>query len=314
MRADGGVSPISDDLAPAPVACSFTLLFLHSSTPLPPDLLSDLRETLDEVGLGAYADRLLPHARVAVDLVLAGPATHRVGESRLGGAPDLPEGSGWPLDEDGAARTFLLQVNLADIPAFDGSPLPSAGMLYLFLGLEEPASDVSHVVLLHTGPEALAPVAIPEDVERCDDTFEPPIPHALRCALRADLPHWATNLHERLTEDMTEDEQDAMHDLSPFKTGYAGQLLGHVAGIGQDPREDAVVAREFDPKWMYDYERRRTLGLEEKAERWQNLIRVDSAREADLNFWDAGYLNVLIREDALEALDLSGLYVSIETS
>ena len=93
----------------------------------------------------------------------------------------------------------------------------------------------------------------------------------------------------------------------------AGVLFGHVASIAQDTREDAVVVREFNPKWLYDYKRREALPLEERAERWQSLLRLESVGAVNLNFWDAGFLSVLVPDDALAAFDLGRCYAAIET-
>lgn len=55
-----------------------------------------------------------------------------LGQSKIGGSPDLPEGWAFPLF-DGKPVAFLAQVNLAEIPeTIRKNPLPSVGVLYLF--------------------------------------------------------------------------------------------------------------------------------------------------------------------------------------
>lgn len=55
-----------------------------------------------------------------------------IGESKLGGCPDLPAKFDWPMYNEEACE-FLLQLNLSYLKPFDyASRLPSDGMLYLF--------------------------------------------------------------------------------------------------------------------------------------------------------------------------------------
>ncbi|MEL6814657.1 MAG: DUF1963 domain-containing protein [Cyanobacteria bacterium J06598_3] len=50
------------------------------------------------------------------------------------------------------------------------------------------------------------------------------------------------------------------------------------------------------------------------AQCWRNLLTVQSSGSADLWFGDAGYLQVLIHEDDLSRMDLSRVYVGLESS
>ena len=111
-------------------------------------LLQPLRAQISAAGLQRYETVLLGAARVAVDIKLDGAAENIVGESRFGGVPDVPENWSWPEDENGEKLAFLLQINLADVPAFAEKPLPARGVLTFFLGLDEPATDVEYHIYL----------------------------------------------------------------------------------------------------------------------------------------------------------------------
>lgn len=57
---------------------------------------------------------------------------YRVGQSRLGGLPDLPPGQKW-CEFEGKPLGFVGQINLANIPdAVHLLPLPKSGILYFF--------------------------------------------------------------------------------------------------------------------------------------------------------------------------------------
>lgn len=57
-----------------------------------------------------------------------------LGASKIGGRPDLPEKTEWPVYQDGKPLAFLAQINLAEIAKL-GSPirgLPTSGLLSVF--------------------------------------------------------------------------------------------------------------------------------------------------------------------------------------
>ncbi len=279
-----------------------------------PELLETLRTIITESGLDAHVDAIIAQALPAVRLILGTPSSGLIGESRVGGVPDLPVGMAWPRNAAGEAYSFILQVNLADVPAFVGNPLPAKGLLYFFVGLDEPGSDVDHHVLI-LDDDNLTPVIQPDESEFANERYMAMPARKLSLELFADLPRWATSDHDALTEDMDGDEQDAYGygDLSSREAYEVGQLLGHTATIGQDTREDAFVVREINPAWLYDYQERAKLEMT-RAAHWRNLLRVHSIDELNMTIWDAGFFNVLVKDTDLERLDFSKLYVAVETS
>jgi hypothetical protein len=89
-------------------------------------------------------DILLAHTEPCITLMLkeirsrgddGGPP--RPGASRMGGMPDLPEGFAWPrfrcqYDNAEVYSGFLMQIDLAEMPAIENSPLPATGLLSIF--------------------------------------------------------------------------------------------------------------------------------------------------------------------------------------
>jgi Domain of unknown function (DUF1963) len=58
-----------------------------------------------------------------------------LGQSKVGGKPDLPSGFEWPCegDDDDAPLGFVAQLNLAELRSADlGKQLPATGMLWVF--------------------------------------------------------------------------------------------------------------------------------------------------------------------------------------
>ena len=275
-------------------------------------LLQPLRAQINAAGLQRYETALLDAARVAVDIELDGAAENIVGESRFGGAPDVPEDWSWPADENGEKMAFLLQINLTDVPNFAENPLPARGLLAFFLGLDEPASNITNRIFWFDDT-ALQTADAPDEDEFADDAYLDLPPQRLKFSLRADVPHWASDDWELLAQEMEDNQQDAFGDLTCVSQNVIGQLLGHVSGIGHDPRGDALIVRELNPSWLYNYKKRLELDFSAQTN-WYNLLRLESIMELDFIIWDAGFLNFLIHRDDLEKHDFARVYAAVESS
>lgn len=291
-----------------------------------PQLLADLRAKINATELSSHADAILATALPAIDIVLNGPSSGGLGESRFGGTPDLPLGMDWPLNDEGKALTFLAQINLADIPKFDDNPLPASGWLMIFIGAVETAIDIENQLFLAKGEEQIAPATAPADVQWANYDLYVDMPaQKLRLNLRADIPHWGSSDIEPLAASIapTEDEIGAFedplselgNDLDKYEGAVCiGQLLGHASGIMHDAREDAFIVRGVGERLLYDNKHRATLDMTLVRE-WSNLLRLDSFFQRDFEFcvWDAGYLNFIIHRDDLAKLDLTRVYTAVET-
>ncbi|HEX6039070.1 YwqG family protein [Longimicrobium sp.] len=275
-----------------------------------------LEDAIRAAGLDAHRDTILSAVRPAIYIGLGAAGQGGVGQSRIGGLPDLPDSIPWPVDPTlGRLRSFLLQIRLAELPPFPENPLPSRGMLYLFADENEDHADQ---LLVYTGDEPLRPRRPPEGAELITDWYDDLAPHGLVFDLGADLPRWATRDYYALVEAIADGDEDGAEETMEalgwaLGGGHAGKLLGHAAGIGYDPREDAYVMREVNPAWRYAYDRRRTLDMAGAA-RWTHLLTVDSVDEVNLMFGDAGYLQVLAHEDDLRRGDFSRVWLNLESS
>ena len=301
--------------------------------------LDELKSVLEEHGLAEYYEKIRAQYKPCIWLRLGEAGEGKIGTSRIGGRPDLPDGMEWPTSNEtlpegdkGTPLTFVMQIDLADIPDDKDFPrseihLPKDGLLSVFIGLDEPATDVEHRFFLIPAGIPLSRKDIPESADFEDDMYAEMPPHGLKLVLGADFPRWATDDQQELCEAMEEEAgedcdvddlfdayTDFTNDLEPCHSKeIVGKLLGHAAGIGSDPREDAYVVREVNPEWLYEYTKRATLDMS-LARRWQNLLMLDSCDALNLTIWDAGYLQFLIREDKLKDGDFGGCYAHVESS
>jgi uncharacterized protein YwqG len=94
------------------------------------------------LGFGAEADDIARDALPGARLVAGGEGA--VGESRLGGNPDLPRSMAWPRC-GGHRLSFLAQVRLADLAAIAPGAVPSTGNLAVFADLREHPDGITDV-------------------------------------------------------------------------------------------------------------------------------------------------------------------------
>jgi hypothetical protein len=123
-------------------------------------------DILGKVGLAEHGDPLLNEARECVHIFYQKPKSKlKVGRTKIGGLPDLPDSIGWPQGTDEEGKTsgwaqFLAQYNLADVPPINGLDLPRTGHLWLFIR-NPMLISMPTAVFYHDGSEELAPRAKP---------------------------------------------------------------------------------------------------------------------------------------------------------
>ncbi|MCF1505548.1 DUF1963 domain-containing protein [Afifella sp. H1R] len=136
--------------------------------PAPPvrDVETRFDEAVQSAGLGDRREALRRIALPTLVLTEAGESNGEgLGQSRVGGGPDLAEASAWPRDRSGFHLNFLAQINLADLPhdltADLPDDLPAAGLLSFFSG-----TDMSDGTVLYTQSDtALVAHDLPSDAE-----------------------------------------------------------------------------------------------------------------------------------------------------
>jgi uncharacterized protein YwqG len=278
--------------------------------------LEPLITLLRKHGLEEHQQDILATVKPAIAINLGNQEQGNTRQSRIGGYPDLPASLTWPINTKlNRPLCFILQLNLAELPRFSENPLPDKGMLYLFL--DENENDARQLIL-YQGNEPLQSVKLPEDTTFITDWYEDLTVHTLEFSLFADIPRWATDDFSTLETKLfgeDGDDEDRLNRLGMSLNDGIGKLLGHVSGIGHDPKEDAYVVREVNPAWLYKYNELRNNNVDlSKAAAWQNLLELHSDDDVNIMFGDAGYLQVLIHENDLAKQDVSRVYVNLESS
>ena len=138
---------------------------------------SSLRErfvaALEQAGLAEHRDELLAQARECMHLFYREPSGElRVGASKVGGLPDLPDSVQWPegTDDDGKPAgyaEFLTQFDLAEVPMPRGLWFPARGHMWVFVR-NSALTQSTAVVIYRDAGEALRPRSKPA-IERASE-------------------------------------------------------------------------------------------------------------------------------------------------
>jgi uncharacterized protein YwqG len=139
----------------------------------PSAVIKAIRETAAECGTpDAVVEATIHHSLPSIRLIpkRAAPRNRRrVGGSRIGGLPDLPSGQVWPrLPKryvDGPPLSFLVQINLSEVAAFDEEKLlPDSGVLCFFFHLDPGGPDSGQVLFIEDPASGLHRTEPPSDL------------------------------------------------------------------------------------------------------------------------------------------------------
>ncbi|MBU1244636.1 DUF1963 domain-containing protein [Myxococcota bacterium] len=251
----------------------------------------------------AVAATELPSVRLRV---APSAKPHQLGDSRIGGRPDLPKGTPWPIHA-GRPLSFLAQFRLADVPR-PGSliDLPSDGHLYFFYDVEgmpwgfDPKDRGSWVVLYAPSGADLAPAA-PDPGAKPPHEFKAA---AVEFAVEATLPDPMSDVVERLALDPVDDEDYAAFLRSKEDTDATleSRILGHPQLIQNGMQLECQLASNGiyvgGPEGYHDPH---VAELKRAAADWRLLLQLDSHEDQGMMWGDSGRLYFWIREQDLRA-------------
>lgn len=280
--------------------------------------LQELEKLYQTYGLGPYFAAITPKARPAIRLNLrTATATDpvAVGDSKIGGPPDLPAGMEWPT-ADGRTFAFVAQFNLAQLAPYDvEGKLPPQGMLYFYFdedgywNYEDEDEEAEYPeftrVVFYEGTQPLQRQPKPKHMGQ-NQVYKP---CHLQPETQVDLPDRRSDYTpQNLSK---EDLKNLKRLHSEQYIGLQSKLLGH-ANYLQDGMEFMLEAERqgLDPDEAYELQQQphdpRTQALRQGMEGWVLLLQVDSEqKKAGLIWGDQGRAYFWIREEDLKNKDFS---------
>lgn len=251
------------------------------------------------------------------------PALHLVGtsrdvRSRIGGAPDLPEGFQWPQWKN-APLAFLAQIELAEISQQSVLPdLPNHGLLHFFYDQEQstwgfsPGDRGSWRVFYSADGAPFRRTEPPAGVSRYGRFGE----KSVEFREVATYPSVERLFGGPLEmSDETWDEADARQarDFGDLPRHQLGGLPNPVQGDTME-LECQLASNGIDVGDSAGYKIPEAQTLKPGAADWVLLLQLDTDDDTDMMWGDVGVLYFWIREKDLKARNFSDCWMVLQCS
>lgn len=245
--------------------------------------------------------------------------------SRIGGDPDLPDNEEWPLNSEGTPMTFLAQLRLSELVPHDVEALlPAKGMLYFFVGVDEPAYGIEHKVIyvsedkLHEAKRYPSP-----EVTTIEGQFT-----GYRVSARSTLepPNYGYVDYDIVEDDEHDYEQyeDLCFELNDNNSGDLAVMFGYPSTQHGDCEYEAALQLLTGQEYNYSTDS----ALEQITDHFKGdsdrakqevqdtllLLALDSDQSVGFCWWDAGELQFFIRKEDLLAGNFTNTYCSLYSS
>ena len=261
------------------------------------------KELFNKNGLSKHWDFFKNHLKTEI-LIQPKPSNENeilVGQSKIGGQPDLPKNIQWFKEDNGKRLSFIAQINLTEVAAFHKSnQLPSKGILYFFCSAEQEAwgfdikdKDKFNVFFYDGNLSELKRQEFPKDLKEhsryksCKLSFQSSV----------SLPNWE---QDYVSKKLNKVESDKYLDITE-EIVESNKILGHADNI-QGPME---LECELVTNGLYcgdatGYNHPKAKQLEKNADTWTLLFQVDSNDEAGMMWGDMGMLYFWIKIEDLK--------------
>ncbi|OWA37683.1 hypothetical protein B9G55_06450 [Saccharibacillus sp. O16] len=280
---------------------------------------AQVEELIDNSGLtriaGALKDLTMLSNRITTSPF--GEEEVPVGVSRIGGEPDLPAGTQWPMYEQ-QPLTFIAQIRLEEVP-YKPEILPQNGLLSFFYNaVDQPwgygPEHAGQWKVIHTESTNELERITPPDQVKQDGDFEA---LAVTFSVQTTLPSWNTLAVRRM--DLNEAEIDQYSELMENITEYNApgfpihRLLGHADQVqGEMQLKCQLVTHGIDCGDPSGYRHPRRQELEPGAEGWKLLLQIDSEEDIGMTWGDFGMIYFWIHEEALKRRDFDSVWVVLQ--
>lgn len=279
------------------------------------------KERLKEIGLENYFQSFQPFFKNTIRLYPqeADENGIAIGQTKIGGFPDLPPEITWPNEsltnvitetkffffiskrEESVSipLSFIAQLNLREIsPLDEDNLLPKSGMLYFFYSTEDygwvgDQSDRSKFIVLYWDGDHS--VLQRTDLPHNDHDVTPFKAAAVSIRQEISLPP----LEHDVYDTMPEKDQDAFFDeLSPYET--INKVLGYSDNIqGEMELDTELITNGLYTAYSADYNSPGAKFLAPNANDWQLLIQIDSNEQNEMSWGDSGRLYFWIKKQDL---------------
>lgn len=266
-----------------------------------PKTIDDIEKVFKTIDLESKFELFKPLIRSKIDfeLVESNDNKIKIGQSKIGGKPDLLATSAWPITNDNKSLSFIGQLNCAELKSFDvDNLLPNEGLLSFFYCSEQEAwgfdpKDADRFNVIYTDSiDNLERIDYPKDLEEFS-IFQP---NELKFASSLSLPGWE---HDSIEGVLSDDQIDNYIDIN---CGADNQIFGYANCIqGPMELECQLVTNGLYCGDSSGYEDPKIKEVESGKEDWILLLQIDSEEEnAGMMWGDSGKLYYWIKKQDLK--------------
>ncbi len=286
----------------------------------------NLKRLIKQFGFGDVEDYLLQHSRPSIRVEttpVSDESELSLGQSKIGGRPDLPGGIDWvriSQSSDDVSLPFIAQFALSDVKAHDvENLLPEHGMLYFFADPWRGSfSDHGKVIFYDGDLSTLERCEFPDDLpptpphEWGVDRFEPcSVKFISELNLDFDMPNfdypdgknWEDFYELVYVSSYTRPNPPFVRDVN--------RLLGVPYDVPRDMQLDCQLMEDTGSYYNRSTEEREA-AKSTKAQ-WQLLFQMSSDENANMAWSDMGTICYYIRKQDLQAEDFSRVCMTFFT-
>ena len=261
----------------------------------------DVQKVFKAFDLESKFEIFKPFIRSKIDfeLVSSNDDKIKIGQSKIGGKPDLLNSYEWPKTKANKSLSFIAQLNCEELNKYDSENLlPKKGLISFFYCSEQEAwgfdpKDTDRFKVIYVKSiENLERIDFPKDLKE-HSIFQP---NGLNFDSSLSLPGWE---HDSIRGILSDSELD---DYMEISSGTENQIFGY-ANCVQGPMElecQLVTNGLYcgDPSGYEDPKRKE---LESGKEDWILLFQIDSEEDnAGMMWGDSGKLYYWIRKQDLK--------------
>lgn len=278
--------------------------------------LEFLKAKFQEYNLTSYWEKVAKKAKKSINMTLkhVNEEEIKLGSTKFGGVPHLPQNISWFKDEKEDPMSFVGQINFEEVAKYDTeNKLPSTGILYLFYDTEQswgfdPKDKGAKKIFYFTGQKSeLIRTEKPSNID--NELFFKPAKVSFQSSTNV-LDYWS----DLIDFDLTEEENERYWNLKQeiFQEPIH-KLLGHSNNIQVGMElECELVTNGLHCGEPSVYETPKAKELAKNIDQWQLLLQVDTDDETEM-FWGAdGRIYLWIKEEDLKNKDFEKSWLVLQ--
>jgi uncharacterized protein YwqG len=264
-----------------------------------------MKSLFDDFKLGKYWSDLEPLLRSEIR-IFTDPKNEseiKIGQSKIGGLPDLPNNVDWFKENNGKSLSFIAQINCSELKTFEQNlKLPDNGIIYFFYSAEQEAwgfdtkDEDKFKVYYSASTDNIVRKDAPSDLEA----------HSIykSCILNyknsVSLPSWENELVRNRLNDK---------ELGSYIEITSNEEMNKMFGYADNVQGEMELECQLVTNGLYcgdetGYNDPRRPQLEKGMGDWNLLLQIDSEEDKTGMMWgDAGRLYFWIKEQDLKNLN-----------